>query len=268
MAPSSSAAAYVLGGNIGRVSVVLIFVVDLIHFIVSLFTQETYSDGCSYEKVIGLDEHCMKEHWTHIFSTLPYYEFFVIFNVCFRILSCIVFYIMEDVFNKYETAKNNRDLLLFGTILGACERAFTTGLIGATAWGAILSEESPNFHPLVGLTFSRSIANAASNWIFIIRYLILSIGIFTYSIFDRKDGYVGKQFSLIGYILTFCGFLQLVSGVLELCNMHFFRIVTGILDMIFNILFLVWIFIFSTVCRQKTDHLTESLNPDKSDISN
>ena len=31
---------------------------------------------------------------------------------------------------------------------------------------------------------------------------------------------------------------------------------------------LVWIFIFSTVCRQKTDHLTESLNPDKSDISN
>lgn len=35
----------------------------------------------------------MKEHWTHIFSTLPYYEFFVIFNVCFRILSCIVFYV-------------------------------------------------------------------------------------------------------------------------------------------------------------------------------
>ncbi|KAK8790883.1 hypothetical protein WA158_005514 [Blastocystis sp. Blastoise] len=270
LAPSSSAAAYVLAGNVGRISVVGTFLVDIVNIIMRVFVNNSESSSkCSFESFMNLDTTCMTEFYNSVFNNLPYHEWLIIFNIMFRLLTCIVFFIMEDVFNKYETAKVNREFLTLGTALGAVERAFTMGVSSSAVWSVHLDKVKGDIYPVVSIDFAKNLANASSSWIFIFRYLIMSFGIFSYSIFDRKDNYVGKHFSLIGYILTLLGILQFISGILKLCSFGVFSMITGILELIFNILFLVWVFIFSTVCRNKTDHLTESLTQDASvDITN
>lgn len=157
---------------------------------------------------------------------------------------------MEDLFSAHEGSKVMRSLLLMGTILEIMKSAFTVGLrVSSGIMGGIVFRPTKDHYPQVSMLFANSIMGSSFTWLTFFRDLILGLGVYMASVYDKELDVIGGNWRLVGYVTAVMGAVTCLLELLKLLNYNFFDNKSDFTYYVFLLCYAVWLFLFGLHCK-------------------
>ena len=159
---------------------------------------------------------------------------------------------MEDLFSAHEGSKVMRTLLLMGTVLEIMKSAFSVGLrVSAGIVGGLIFHPNSKAkgYPHVSMLFAEAIMSSSFTWLTFFRDLILGLGVYMATIYDKELDIIGGNWRLVGYVSSVMGAVTCLLELLKLLNYDFFNNKSDFTYYVFLLCYAVWLFLFGLHCR-------------------
>lgn len=157
---------------------------------------------------------------------------------------------MEDLFSAHDGSKVMRTLLIMGTILEIMKSAFSVGLrVSSGIMGGIIFRPQGSNYPQVSMLFANSILSSSFTWLTFFRDLILGLGVYMASVYDKELDVIGGNWRLVGYVTAVVGAVTCLLELLKLLNYNFFDDKSDFTYYVFLLCYAVWLFLFGLHCK-------------------